>query len=210
MQLGTPVARTGHPHAVPDRGPCLRGMTRRWLAGGARDLTPMASEIGLSVVVARMVGRQDNTTKTTTQGDQMRVLTATHDLNGNHPGDYDHCVEGELVYIQEPCATDRRDPDGPCGCGRGFAGMNSHRATTTARVVESSLSGRDLREALRSSLAAGGWLDPAYVSKQDAAAIVTDYLALMCAVAGQFPVGSVIRRRNDHFVAAGAGGGTRA
>jgi hypothetical protein len=28
-------------------------------------------------------------------------------------------IEGELVWMQDPCATDRDDPDGPCGCVRG-------------------------------------------------------------------------------------------
>ena len=82
----------------------------------------------------------------------MRILVATHHTNGDVPGDYDHCIDGELVYMQDPCASDRRDPDGPCGCGRGFAGTNSHRATSTALVVDSELTPADVDEAIRSSL----------------------------------------------------------
>jgi hypothetical protein len=90
----------------------------------------------------------------------MRMLVATHRTNGLAPGDYCFCVEGELVYMQDPCANDLDDPGGPCGCGRGFSGMNSHRAVTTALVVETDLRQDEVREALRSSLEAGGWLDP--------------------------------------------------
>ncbi len=36
----------------------------------------------------------------------MRVLVATHDTNGQVPGHYDFCIEGELVYVQDPCDRD--------------------------------------------------------------------------------------------------------
>ena len=98
----------------------------------------------------------------------MRILVATHHTNGDVPGDYDHCIDGELVYMQDPCASDRRDPDGPCGCGRGFAGTNSHRATSTALGVDSEVTPADVDEAIRSSLETGGWLDPAHCTPQAA------------------------------------------
>ncbi|WP_439331120.1 DUF7715 family protein [Modestobacter altitudinis] len=45
----------------------------------------------------------------------------------SHPGT---ASEGEFVFLEDVCRVDRQDPDGGCGCGRAFAGMNSHRATT--------------------------------------------------------------------------------
>ena len=131
----------------------------------------------------------------------MRILVATHRTNGDLPGDYDHCVEGELVYMQEPCASDKRDPDGPCGCGRGFAGTNSHHATSTALVVDSDLSPADVDEAIRSSLEAGGWLDPAYCTPQMARAMVRESVDDMSGVARHFPPGTVVRRRINHYYA---------
>ena len=128
----------------------------------------------------------------------MRVLVATHGSNGSEQGDYDFCVEGELVYMQEPCASDLRDPEGPCGCGRGFAGMNSHRATTTALVVESALSERDVRQALRSSLQAGGWIS-GRVPDELADQLVEEVMDDLRRVAAHFPVGSVVRRRLDVY-----------
>jgi hypothetical protein len=89
----------------------------------------------------------------------MKVLVATAETQGDRPGDFHYGIEGELVRIDTPCETDRRDPDGGCGCGRAFAGMNSARATTTARVAELPLGRNDVVEALRSSLAQQGW-DP--------------------------------------------------
>ena len=131
----------------------------------------------------------------------MRVLGATHETNGQVAGDYDYCVEGELVYMQDPCDSDRRDPEGGCGCGRGFAGMNSHRATTTALVVDAPLLLSEVSEALRSSLEAGGWLDPTFCSPEKAAAVVREVLADMRMVAERLPIGSVVRRRLESYTA---------
>lgn len=100
--------------------------------------------------------------------------------------------------MQEPCGSDLRDPDGPCGCGRGFSGMNSHRATTTALVVDTPLGEGDVRKALRSSMEAGGWIDP-QVPDDLAEAMVDEALDDLKDVAGHFPVGSVVRRRLGNY-----------
>ena len=85
----------------------------------------------------------------------MRVLVATTELQGQTPGDYAHTVTGELVTAT---VTQCDCPD--CGCDRGFAGLASHRATTTAMVVEHPhLTTSDLRDVIFDYLVAGGWLD---------------------------------------------------
>lgn len=129
----------------------------------------------------------------------MRILVATSMTNGDFPGDYNHCVDGELVYMQQPCASDLRDPDGPCGCGRGFAGTNSHHATSTAMVIDSQLSSREVDEAVRSSLESGGWLDPSFRTPEVARAMVRELVDDMQRVAGDFDSGTVLRRRIDHY-----------
>ena len=88
----------------------------------------------------------------------MKVLVATSRTQGARTTDYHWCVEGELVWVQHPCDRDlRRDPHS-CGCGRGFAGLASHRATTTAMVKEIAWITLDVYvEALRESFEAGGW-----------------------------------------------------
>lgn len=119
----------------------------------------------------------------------MRILVATGRTQGRRTNDYDWCIEGELVRIGEVCARDRSDPDGGCGCGRGFAGLNSHRATTTARVAALPLSRADYAEAIRSALVAQGWPLSCFHPGREA-----DDLA--AAVAG-WPPGTVIERRLD-------------
>ena len=84
----------------------------------------------------------------------MRVLVATSELQGQTPGDYAHTVTGELVTAT---VTQCDCPD--CGCDRGFAGLASHRATTTAMVVEHPhVTTSDLRDVIFDYLVAGGWL----------------------------------------------------
>ncbi|BDX30359.1 hypothetical protein TUM20985_09060 [Mycobacterium antarcticum] len=129
----------------------------------------------------------------------MKILVATALTQGTEPDDYNYCVAGELVWIQEPCDWDRNDPRGPCGCGRGFAGAASHRATTTATVVESDLTREDVVLAFRTSLADGGW--PADWAEELTEENVT--------IARRFPVHSVIGRELDGLLlrAVWVGGG---
>lgn len=119
----------------------------------------------------------------------MKVLVATARTQGEDRGDYHWCIEGELVRIGEVCARDRADPDGGCGCGRGFGGLNSHRATTTAMVAEVPLSRAEYIEAIRSSLQQQGW-DPCECCSVDEA----DQLAALVA---PLAVGTVVDRRLD-------------
>jgi hypothetical protein len=119
----------------------------------------------------------------------MKILVATQLTQGTKRGDYHHCIDGESVWMQEPCATDRLDPDGRCGCGRGFAGAASHRATTTAQVVESDLTRDDVIFAFKTSLPDGGW------PMEWAEDVADDNLDL----AARLPAGTVIERRLDTF-----------
>ena len=61
----------------------------------------------------------------------MFVLEATQETQGRCDDDYAWAVDGELVFVP---LLDCRDE--ACGCARGFAGMTSRRATTTARIVD--------------------------------------------------------------------------
>ncbi len=115
----------------------------------------------------------------------MKALTATVTTQGYRGNDFDYCVEGELVHVGMVCAKDRSDPDGGCGCGRAFAGLNSHRATTTAMIREVDFTRGDYVEALRSSLAQQGW---------DAAAAQDEADSLLL-LAEALPVGVVVERR---------------
>jgi hypothetical protein len=117
----------------------------------------------------------------------MKVLVATSDTQGQRGNDFSYCIEGELVTVGTVCAADEQDPDGGCGCGRAFAGLNSHKATTTAKVKEVELSEEDYEEALRSSLEQQGW------PTED----VSELAAWLVQLVSTWPTGSVIERRLD-------------
>ncbi len=118
----------------------------------------------------------------------MKVLTATAQTQGQRENDYNWCVEGELVWITPPCATDGVDPDGPCGCGRGFAGLSSHRATTTARVRDLQLSRNDMITAVAAYYESAGYAPiPAAELEYE--------VDEMLDIAAAWKVGTIIERR---------------
>ena len=117
----------------------------------------------------------------------MKVLVATNDTQGQRTNDFCFCIEGELITGGLVCAADERDPDGGCGCGRAFAGLNSHKATTTAKVKEVELSEEDYVEALRSSLEAQGW------PTED----VPELAAWLTELVDSWPTGAIVERRLD-------------
>lgn len=121
----------------------------------------------------------------------MKLLTATDVTQGYRDNDFDWCVEGELVHIGVVCERDRDDPDGGCGCGRAFAGLNSHRATTTAMIRElPGFTQEDYVEAIRSSLQQQGY-DSSHAEHEAA--------ELWCLVRG-WPAGTIVERRLDEIV----------
>ena len=90
------------------------------------------------------------------------------------------------------CRRDRDNPDGGCGCGRAWAGANSHRSTTTAVVRDVPISPAEYLEAIRSSLEHGGWW-PDVVDNYGVVTMTTDLMDL----AQSYPVGTVLERRLD-------------
>jgi len=86
----------------------------------------------------------------------MLVLIATNELQGTDPGDYSFTVEGELVTpLASECASGER-----CGCNRGFPGLASGFATTTAMVIDRpGVTEDDLRDAVFDWMDRGGWIE---------------------------------------------------
>jgi hypothetical protein len=129
----------------------------------------------------------------------MKLLTATHEGQGDRPGDFCHATEGELVLLGFVCARDRADPDGGCGCGRAFSGLSSHRATTTALVREVPLSVDDVRLAVDGYFSSGG-MGRDVLGETQFAALVDGAVGEMVDDARLWPVGTVVGRRLDQLV----------
>lgn len=119
----------------------------------------------------------------------MLVLVATTEGQGELPGDYAWTVEGELVTpVVAECASGDR-----CGCSRGFPGLASSKATTTAMVVDlDHLTEGDLREAVFASLERQGWFD--LIPAEDADELIDEHVECIAAVCTAFGAGTVVGR----------------
>ncbi len=142
----------------------------------------------------------------------MLVLVATNELQGTHSDDYSFTVEGELVTpLAAECASGER-----CGCNRGFPGLASGFATTTAMVVDRpGVTEDDLRDAVFDWLDRGGWIElfeeAALERSHDRAhdgsfdpdddvddlieAIIDEHLDCIHEVCSSYPVGTIVVRR---------------
>lgn len=112
----------------------------------------------------------------------IKALVATAATQGVRTDDYNWCVEGELVWFPPTCCG--LDDAKRCGCERGFGGLSSRRATTTAMVSELNLTRDDYVEALRSSVADQGYCPHGTAEVAD----------LMLALAQGFPTGAVVEK----------------
>jgi hypothetical protein len=144
----------------------------------------------------------------------MLVLIATNDLQGTVESDYAWTVEGELVTpVATECASGER-----CGCNRGFPGLASGYATTTAMVVNRpGVTEADLRDAVYDWLDRGGWIDLLEQTATDRSiaaghdghlaideydsidtmvdSIIAEHLDMIHEVCSSFPEGTVVVRR---------------
>ena len=119
----------------------------------------------------------------------MKVLVATNETQGQRHDDYSWTVEGELVT---PLAVECASPD-RCGCARGFPGLGSSLATTTAMVVElPGLTPSDLRRAVGDSLERDGWTTE--LDDGEVAELVDDHVLAIAHVCDTYPVGTVVSR----------------
>jgi hypothetical protein len=137
----------------------------------------------------------------------MLVLIATDELQGTGPNDVHHAVDGELVT---PVVIDCPDPS--CDtCARGWFGLVSHGATTTAMVVDRpGVSESALRTRLHDWLDCRGVIDVVVQAVEageysvdgerydDPVAAVEEliggHLQEIRAICASFPVGTVVSR----------------
>lgn len=122
----------------------------------------------------------------------MRILVATHKLQGQRENDFYFCVEGELVKLPFDCDKDGDNPDGPCGCRRSFSGLESSKGTTTARVEERAMSLDEYRERMWRSHVNEGWAVADYGMTRGESDLIAD---AMMALAKPWVVGTILERR---------------
>lgn len=127
----------------------------------------------------------------------MKVLVATRRTQGLRPDDYCSTIDGELVLAGAviECSSPER-----CGCGRGFPGLASARATTTAIIVERpEIHLHEMSMAIRESLDRQGYLD--VLDDEEADELVEAECWRLAAITRAWPVGTVLERRHGCLAA---------
>lgn len=123
----------------------------------------------------------------------MHVLVAAAERS--MPGDYAWTVEGELVHLP---VVECESP--ACGCGRGFAGFASLRATSTARVADLELTRDEFWHAMRDSLASAGWSVPGTPDFSPEDFVDFDgFVDVHLDLAGDLPLGAIVEREGDRL-----------
>jgi hypothetical protein len=127
------------------------------------------------------------------QGGTMKVLVATHVSQGTEANDYCWTLDGELVTpLVLGCS------DEACGCNRGFPGLGSSRATTTAMVADLPHVGpAELEEAVTGFLDRGGWLAP--LPQEDRDDLVTAHVSAIRLACVEYAVGTVVGRIGERM-----------
>jgi hypothetical protein len=125
----------------------------------------------------------------------MKLLVATTKTQGDKKNDFNWLPNGEYVVMGMVCDTDRGDPDGGCGCGRAFEGIDHLKSATTAEVVEVDFDRAAWVEMVRLSKTKAGWaemdnFDDFYTATADE----------MIELVRDLPAGTVVGRRIDDLV----------
>jgi hypothetical protein len=121
----------------------------------------------------------------------MRVLVATDIGQGDQPGDYSWTLDGEIVMLP---ILECGDPE-RCGCGRAFAGMTSHKATTTALIVED----KRISPGRLADLIGDAWLDQGYVRTDDWREAMVQEVEIIQRITGTFGLGFVVGRHGTEI-----------
>jgi hypothetical protein len=123
----------------------------------------------------------------------VKVLVATHQTQGSQPGDYCFTLDGELVTPLGVSCSNLA-----CGCQRGFPGLASSRATTTAMVVDlAQIDEAALTAAISDSLDRGGWFE--YLTPRMQRELVDEHVEAVHMVCNRYPIGTIVARAEDHI-----------
>lgn len=117
----------------------------------------------------------------------MKVLVATRDSQGFRANDFCHSNNGEILVPGFVCCKDAANADGVCGCNRSLIGIDSGRATTTIKVVETSLSEAELLDELGEGVKKMGLRSAGFLKAE---------LRRWLRVAGRYAEGEVLEYRS--------------
>ena len=123
----------------------------------------------------------------------LKVLVSTSETQGDMAGDFTWVPDGELVARYGIVCQDERPDGGGCGCGRAFAGLTTHKATTSAMVIEVDMTETTWRAAVHTTLFDTGWAT--HMASDELADVIDAMAAADLHALEDLPAGTVVGRR---------------
>lgn len=125
---------------------------------------------------------------------RMHVFVSTQETQGSRTNDFCYVPEGEIVIFSVlTCTGEQADDD--CGCARSMCGIETHKPTTTMKVVPFTSSRAHLEYLVRTALREAGWDT---IVRSD---LATDYAARIIHESNMFEPGTVVEYRDGAFSA---------
>ena len=123
----------------------------------------------------------------------IQVFVSTQETQGQRPNDFCYVPEGEIVTFGVFTCTGEM-ADGPCGCARSLGGVETHKATTTMKVVAFDHTFDDLTDIIARFLTGAGWDNFVHTTHAGETAM------RLTSLAAPFAVGTVVEYRDGVFV----------
>ena len=124
----------------------------------------------------------------------MKLLVSTKETQGQRKNDYSWTEDGELLFMGMGLECDGESVDGRCGCKRGFSGLTTHKATTTAKVVEIDFTKEEILNRLEAH-----FRDDWQMKPDECVQFAKDCLEDALHVTSIFKVGAVVERRGERI-----------
>lgn len=126
----------------------------------------------------------------------MKILVATKEKQGVRKNDFCFTNEGEIVRFGMECGGERID--GRCGCRRSLCGLDTSKATTTMKVIDTKMTQKKFESLYLEALKKDGWVigeKSLNASKLWAKQGVEDILK----ITNEFKHGDIVEKRGDKF-----------
>ena len=125
---------------------------------------------------------------------KIKVLVSTKQTQGQRKSDFSWVPEDELLTysVSGPCGGEEADDQ--CGCARSLVGIECHKSTTTAKVVERELTLARLARLFKQSADSAGWDKLGYTLERG-----REFAHAILSEAAKFPTGTVVEFRNQKF-----------
>ena len=120
----------------------------------------------------------------------MKLLTITNETQGQRANDFCHATIGEIANFGSRC--DRATVDDKCGCARAVVGIDSKKASTTAKITDV-----DITESELVMKIANGYKNDWMMPENDALKMATSDVKQLVSLGASFEIGTIFEFRGN-------------